>query len=151
NSAGAASDQIYDLRGGEIVSQTEYYESNIGTTFVAPNSTGTLVLDSGRLSARPGTLDTSSFSGTLTLVNFGTAEHSSRVFGSNALVLGFQFGWGPQDADPPTFSGQPYAFWEPRHNNGAGGTELVAEQSAGVADEAQFLRDHVAALRAAVP
>lgn len=151
NGAGSASDQMYDLRGGELVAQTMYYESKIATLFVAPHSSGTLVLDSGRVHANPGIIDTSTFDGSLTLLNFGTAERVSRMFGPNTLALGFQFGWGPSNAELPTFTSAPYALWAPRHNDGKGGTAIIPEQSAGVADEAQFLRDHVAPLRSAVP
>jgi hypothetical protein len=151
NSAGAASDQIFDLREGEVITQTQYYEAAMPTTFVAPDSSGTLVLDSGRFSARPGTLNTSTFNGLFTMTNFGMAEHSSRIFGPNSLVLGFQFGWGPDDAEPPRFSGPPYALWAPRHNNGKGGSNLASEQADGIVDKADYLRQHLAPLRNAVP
>jgi hypothetical protein len=128
-----------------------YYESKITTAFVAPHSSGTLVLDSGRVHANPGIIDTTTFNGSLTLLNFGTAESVSRSFGPNTLALGFQFGWGPTNAEPPTFASPPYALWAPRHNNGKGGTTIIPEQSAGVADDAQFMRDHIAPLRSAVP
>jgi hypothetical protein len=156
NGAGSTSDLMYELHGGELVSQTMYYESAIPTTYVAPGSSGTLVLDSGRLSGNPGTLDTSSFNGSLTFIGIGdigsagNAATGPRVFGPNTLLLGYVFGWLPQDSAMPTFSGPPYAMWLPRQNQG-GGTVLVPEQAAGVDDEAAFLRDHLATLRRAVP
>jgi hypothetical protein len=156
NGAGSASDELYELYGGELVAQTMYYESNIPTTYIAPGSNGTLVMDSGRLSGNPGTLDSSSFSGSLTLIGIGDIGSSGnttsgpRVFGANTLLLGYVFGWLPQDASMPTFSAPPYAMWLPRQNQG-GGTVLVAEQAAGIDDEAAFLREHLSALRQTVP
>jgi hypothetical protein len=155
NGAGSTSDVMYELHGGELVSQTMYYESNIPTTYVAPGSSGTLVLDAGRLSGNPGTLDTSSFNGSLTFIGIGDIGSAGnpggpRVFGPNTLLLGYVFGWLPSDSGMPTFSGPPYAMWLPRQNSG-GGTVLVGEQAAGVDDQASFLRDHLSTLRQAVP
>jgi hypothetical protein len=156
NGAGSTSDVMYELHGGELVSQTMYYESAIPSTYVAPGSSGTLVLDSGRLSGNPGTLDTSSFNGSLTFIGIGDIGSSGnpksgpRNFGPNTLLLGYVFGWLPQDTAMPTFTGAPYAMWLPRQNQG-GGSVLVQEQAAGVGDEAGFLRDHLSALEQAVP
>jgi len=156
NGAGAASDEIYELHGGELVAQTMYYESSIPTTYIAPGSSGTLVLDTGRLAGNPGTLDTSSFSGSLTMIGIGDIGASgnptpagSRVFGPNTLLLGYIFGWLPLDASMPTFTGAPYAMWLPRQNQG-GGSVLVSEQSAGVDDQAQF-REHLGPLQSTAP
>lgn len=151
NAAGSASDEIYELHSGELVAQTVYYESRIPTAFVAPGSNGTLVLDTGRLGASPGVLDTTGFSGQLTVLNMGTTQNGSNRFGPESLVLGFQFGWGAADSDPPSFTGAPFAFWAPRHNNGRGGTDYAAEQSAGIPDEQQYLIQHLVAARSSVP
>ncbi len=156
NGAGSTSDVMYELHGGELVSQTMYYESNIPTTYIAPGSSGTLVLDSGRLSGNPGTLDASSFSGSLTLIGIGdigssgNATSGPRVFGANTLLLGYVFGWLPQDSAMPTFATAPYAMWLPRQNQG-GGSVLVSEQAAAIDDQASFMRDHLSTLRQAVP
>jgi hypothetical protein len=157
NGAGSTSDEIYELHNGELVAETMYYESAIPTTYIVPGSSGRLVLDSGRLSGNPGTLDTSSFSGNLTLSGIGDIGSSGssptpgpRVFGPNILLLGYVFGWLPQDAALPTFMGTPYAMWLPRQNQG-GGTVLVPEQASGVDDQAEYLRDHLSPLRQALP
>ncbi|MBV9597052.1 MAG: hypothetical protein JOZ87_09310, partial [Chloroflexi bacterium] len=157
NGAGATSDEIYELHGGELVAQTMYYESAIPTTYIAPGSSGTLILDTGRLAGNPGLLDTSSFSGSLTLIGIGDIGASgnpmppnSRVFGPNTLLLGYVFGWLPTDSALPTFTSGPYAMWLPRQNQG-GGSVSVAEQAAGVDDQAQFQREHLAPLASTVP
>ena len=153
NGAGSSSDTMYELHGGEVVSQTMYYESNIPTTIVAPGSSGTLVLDNGKLDARPGKLDTSSFSGLFSLIDMNAQANVSRTFGPNSLVVGLQFGRveSPSDDAQPTFTGAPFALWLPRLNDGKGGTRYAPEQMGGVDDPDQFLRDHLAPLRATVP
>jgi hypothetical protein len=159
NGAGAESDEIYELHAGELVVQTMYYESGIPTTYIAPGSSGNLILDSGRIAGNPGTLDTSNFTGSLTLIgigdigasgNSGNNNSGRRVFGPNTLLLGYIFGWLPDDAAMPTFTAAPYAMWLPRQNNG-GGTVPVEEQAAGIADPSQYLRDHLATLRQTAP
>ena len=65
-------------------------------------------------------------------------------------MLGYIFGWLPLDASMPTFTGAPYAMWLPRQNQG-GGSVLVSEQSAGVDDQAQFLREHLGPLQSTAP
>jgi hypothetical protein len=153
NGAGSGSDAIYDLHGGELVAETMYYEGNpsgVSTALVTPNSSGTLVLDIGSFNATQGTVDTSTFGGLFTLNGIGAVANGHRVFGPNSLVMGFDFG-SAADTTAPTFTGAPYALWLPRHNHGDGSADLVPEQSAGVADESQFLRDHMAPLRAAKP
>jgi hypothetical protein len=156
NGAGSTSDEVYDLHGGELVAQTMYYESAIPTTYIAPGSSGALVLDAGRLAGYPGTLDTSSFSGSLTLIGIGDIGASGnptpgvRVFGPNTLLLGYIFGWLPLDAAMPVFTSPPYAMWLSRLNN-QGGSVLVPEQAAGFDDQAKYLRDHLGPLRQAVP
>src|SRR5262249_44998421 len=148
NGSGATSDEIYDLHGGELVAQTMYYESGIPTTYIAPGSNGSMVLDVGRLAGNPGTLDTSSFNGNLTMIGIGDIGSSGnnstgpRTFGPNTLLLGYVFGWLPQDSAMPTFTGAPYAMWMPRQNQG-GGSVLVPEQAAGVDDPNAYLRDHL--------
>jgi hypothetical protein len=64
-------------------------------------------------------------------------------------VLGLFYG-SPTDATPVTFSGGPYALWLPRRTN-TNGSDTVPEQQAGIADSVQFLRDHLAPVRAARP
>jgi hypothetical protein len=156
NGAGSGSDQMYDVRGGgELVSQTVYFENDGGATNVlVPNGSGTLVMDAGRWSANPGSLDTSTFNGNLTITNYAIANPGfTTKLGANTFVMGFVFGWNT-DPGCPTFAGSPYAFWFGRHNTGTGGTDLSAcsaESSVGVSDPDQFMRDHLAPLRAAKP
>ena len=153
NGAGSGSDAIYDLHGGELVAETMYYEGNpsgVSTALVTPNSSGTLVLDIGSFNPVQGMLDTSTFRGLFTLNGVGAVANGRRLFGPNSLVMGFDFG-SAADTTAPTFTGAPYALWLPRHNRGSGAADLVPEQSAGIADESQFLRDHMAPLRAAQP
>jgi hypothetical protein len=153
NGAGSGSDLIYDLHGGELVAQTMYYESGYPTSLVGAGNTGTLVLDVGSFNSVQAAIDMSSFRGLFTLNGIGSTSAGTspgpRIFGPNSLLLGYHYGWVGDDA-PPIFTGQPYALWLPRHNNG-GGADFVDEQEAGIADRKQFLRDHLAPLRAAIP
>jgi hypothetical protein len=158
NGAGAGSDAIYELHAGELVSQTHYFEGNPGgspAALVVPGSSGTLVLDAGNFAPTFGGIDTSTFRGLFTLTNFGntlpgdSTALTARQFGPNSLVMGLFYG-SPAEATPPTFTGAPYALWLPRRIN-TQGSDLVADQQAGIPDEAQFMRDHLAPLRAARP
>jgi hypothetical protein len=158
NGAGAGSDAMYELHGGEIVSQTHYSEGNPSgspATLVAPNSSGTLVIDGGSFAPTWGGIDTSTFSGLFTLTNFtnslsgNSTTLTARRFGKNSLVMGLSYG-SPTEAAPPTFSGTPYALWLPRRAN-THGSDLVAERQTGISDAVQFTRDHLAPLRAARP
>jgi hypothetical protein len=159
NGAGAASDALYELHNGEIISETHYFEGNPGggspATLVVPGSSGTLVVDSGNFAPTVGGIDTSTFRGLFTLINFSntlagdSTALTARKFGPNSLVMGLFYG-SPTEATPPTFMSAPYALWLPRRTN-AHGSDLVGEQQAGISDAAQFLRDHLAPLRAAKP
>jgi hypothetical protein len=153
NGAGASSDQMYELHGGEIVADTRYYEGSPGggvtPALVAPSSNGTLVLDQGSFNPSKATLDTSTFSGLFTMIDIISTASGTRTFGANSLVLGLDFG-SVNDAAPPKLIDGPSAVWLARHSD-RGGSEPVAEQVLGLADEAQFLRDHLAPLRAAQP
>jgi hypothetical protein len=158
NGAGAGSDAVYELHRGEIVSQTHYFEGNPGgspATLVVPGSNGTLVIDGGNFAPSIGGIDTSTFSGLFTLANFShtlagnSTALTARVFGPNSLVLGLSYG-SATEGTHPTFAGAPYALWLPRRGN-ATGSDLASEQQAGVSDAAQFMRDHLAPLRAARP
>jgi hypothetical protein len=77
------------------------------------------------------------------------ATAKPREFGPNSLILGYDFGW-VNDADPPTFSGPPYALWLPRHSNG-GGSDVAPERQEGISEAGDFMREHLAPLRGAVP
>jgi len=158
NGAGAGSDAMYEVHGGELVSETHYSEGSPGgapTTLVVPGSSGTLALDSGNFSPTWGGIDTSTFSGLFTMMNFnnslagGSTALTARRFGPNSLVLGLFYG-SATEATPPTFSGAPYALWLPRRTNTLG-SDIVPEQQAGVADPDQFMRDHLAPIRNAKP
>jgi hypothetical protein len=158
NGAGAGSDAVYELHGGELVSETHYFEGNPGgapATLVAPGSSGTLVLDSGNFAPTIGGVDTSTFNGLFTLTNYtntlagNSTALTARRFGPNSMVLGFSFG-SPTEATPPSFTAGPFALWMPRRANSSG-SDIVAEQQAGFADAGQFMHDHLAPLRAAKP
>jgi hypothetical protein len=158
NGAGANSDAMYELHAGELVSQTHYFEGSPAgapATLVVPGSSGTLVLDGGNFAPTAGGIDTSTFVGLFTMTNFShtlannSTALTARRFGPNSLVMGLFYG-SPAEGVAPTFVGAPYALWLPRRAN-ALGSDIVAEQQAGVVDPAQFMRDHLAPLRKAVP
>ena len=101
NGAGAGSDAVYEQHGGELVSETHYFEGNPGTspaTLVVPGSSGTLALDSGNFAPIIGGIDTSTFTGLFTMTNFsntlanGSTAVTARKFGPNSLVLGLFYG-----------------------------------------------------------
>jgi hypothetical protein len=158
NGAGAGSDAMYQLNGGELVSETHFFEGNPGgapATLVVPGSNGTLALDSGNFSPAWGGIDTSTFSGLFTMINFNntlsgdSTALTARQFGPNSMVLGLFYG-SPTEGITPTFTGAPFALWLPRRTNTLG-SDIVPEQQAGVSDPAQFMRDHMAPLRNAQP
>jgi hypothetical protein len=158
NGAGASSDAIYEVHNGELISETHYFEgnpANAPATLVVPGSSGTLVLDGGNFAPIIGGIDTSTFSGLFTLTNFGntlggdSAALSARRFGPNSLVMGFFYG-SRTEGTAPSFAGPPYVLWQPRRGN-TGGSDRIDEQQAGVSDTTQFMRDHLAPLRAAKP
>ena len=148
NGAGCCSTgTIYDLKqDSTLVVQTMYFEAG-PARFVAPASSGTLVLDGGKLSGEKGAnADFSSFSGLATLQNLDTFDAVPVTGGGNFLSLGVV-----TDAGRQTAGVSPSAIWVPRTNAGSGGSAVAPEHSAGVADEAAFLREHEAPLRSAVP
>jgi hypothetical protein len=153
NAAGAGSTSMYSLAGGELVSETVYYESNVPTNFIAGGSNGTLVLDSGKVQAK--SVDTSQFgAGSMaSLLNIFTTGQVQVSFGQNALALGFAYGsqgaGQPLPAEPSFGDGQ-HALWLPRSNAG-GGSRLRDERAALTTDDESYLRDHLAPLRRAVP
>jgi len=158
NGAGAASDAMYQLAGGEIVSLTHYYEGNPGgapSTLVAPRSSGTLVLDGGSFAPVWGGIDTSTFVGLFTLTNFtntlanNSTSLTARRFGPNSLVMGLSYG-SPTEGTSPSFSGSPYALWMPRRSTSSA-SEAMPERQSGFTDRNQFMREHLAPLRAAKP
>ncbi len=159
NGAGAGSDAVYELHNGELVSETHYFEGSPGggspATLVVPGSNGTMVLDSGNFAPTVGGIDTSTFRGLFTLTDFSNtlAGNSSaltaRQFGPNSLVLGLGYG-SPPEGTPPTMTGAPSGLWLPRRAN-TQGSDLVPEQETGISNAAQFMRDHLAPLRAARP
>jgi len=158
NGAGAGSDAVYQVLGGELVSQTHYYEGNPGgapSTLVAPGSRGTLVLDAGNYAPTWGGIDTSSFVGLFTMTNYSntlginSTSLTARKFGPNSLVMGFAYG-SPTEGRAPTFTGAPYALLLPRRANSSG-SDLVSEQLSGVTNKREFIRQHLAPLRAAKP
>ena len=102
-----------------------------------------------------GGIDTSTFSGLFTMLNFNnTLANSStaltaRRFGPNSLLMGFFYG-SPTEGVAPTFSAAPYAMLMPRRSNSLG-SDIVPDQQAGISNSAQFIRDHLAPLRNAKP
>src|SRR5260370_20014357 len=114
-----------------------------------------MFIDGGNFAPLIGGSDTSTFSGLFTLTNFSntlagnSTALTARKFGPNSLVMGLAYG-SATEAAPPTFTAAPYALWLPRRTN-TSGSDVASEQQAGVADNAQFIRDHLAPLRAAAP
>jgi hypothetical protein len=141
-------DTLYDVRdNSQLIAETVYEEglSQRPVSVLAAGGSGTVVLDSARLqSYTPGTFDASSFVGPVTIDNVSSRGIAFRG-GANFLGLGVVSDSGTLDD-----STAPYAWWEPRQTVGAG-SRSAAEQAAGVADPQQYLRDHLAPLRAARP
>lgn len=141
-------DTLYDVRdGSQLVAQTMYEEgvSMRPVSVLAPGGSGTVVLDSSKLqSYLPGMFDASSFTGSVTVDNTN-ATHMVFRGGANFLGIGVV-----SDAGLLIDFDRPFAWWEPRRIDGAGSVP-VDEQAAGVSDEAQYLRDHLAPLRATRP
>ncbi|MBV8713444.1 MAG: hypothetical protein JO020_02065 [Chloroflexi bacterium] len=141
-------DTLYDVRDqSQLVAETMYEEgvSMRPVNVLAPNGSGTLVLDSSKLqSYLPGMFDASSFTGPVTIDN----THATRIVfrgGADFLGLGVV-----SDVGLLMDFAQPFAWWEPRRIDGSGSAP-VDEQAAGVSDQAQYLRDHFAPLRATKP
>jgi len=112
---------------------------------LAPGGSGTLVLDSTKLqSYSPGWFDASTFSGPVTVTNAITTGIAFKA-GAGFMGLGVVSDTGTVEA-----AAAPYAWWSPRKTDGAG-TRPTPEQSDGIANRQQYLRDHVAPLRAAKP
>jgi hypothetical protein len=141
-------DTLYDVRdNSELVAQTVYEEavSKRPVSVLAAGGSGKLVLDSGRLhSYTPGTFDASTFSGLITADNLSTSGIAFRA-GPGFLGLGIISDTGLLDGGVP-----PYAWWQPRVADGSG-SKSAPEQTAGIADAQQYVRDHLAPLRAAKP
>jgi hypothetical protein len=141
-------DTLYELRDrSQLVAETIYEEaiSQRPLSVLAPGGSGSLVLDSGKLQSNaPGSFDTSTFTGLVTVDNMGTRGIAFKA-GANFLGLGIV-----SDAGTLDVSATPYAWWEPRVSEGAA-TRPSPEQQAGITDPAQYLRDHLALLRATQP
>jgi len=141
-------DTLYDVRDdSELVAQTIYEEglSKRPVHVLAPGGSGTLALDSTKLqSYTPGTFDASSFNGMVTVANATTSGISFKA-GANFLGLGVVSDSGSLEA-----TSAPYAWWAARKTDGSGSVP-APEQAAGIDDPKQFLRDHLAPLRAAKP
>jgi hypothetical protein len=80
----------------------------------------------------------------VTVDNMGTTGIAFKA-GAGFLGLGIVSDTGTLNAMTP-----PYAWWVPRQVDGAG-SKRAPEQAAGIADPQQYLRDHLAPLRAAQP
>jgi len=141
-------DTLYDVRDNStLVAETIYAEatSQRPVSVLAPGGSGQLVLDAGKLhSYTPGNFDASTFSGQVTVDNMGTSGIAFKA-GADFLGLGVVSDTGTVQATTA-----PFAWWEPRQTDGSG-TKASAEQAAGIADPQQYLRDHLAPLRAARP
>jgi hypothetical protein len=141
-------DSVYDVRdNSSLVAQTVYEEavSQRPVSVLAAGGSGKVVLDSGKLhSYTPGTFDASTFSGLITVANMGSSGVAFKA-GADFLGLGVLSDTGTLDD-----STAPYAWWLPRQADGSG-TKPTPEQSNGIADPKQYVRDHLAPLRAAKP
>lgn len=142
-------DTLYDVRDNSALAAETIYEEAISqrpVSVLAPGGSGSLTLDSGKLhSYAPGAFDASTFSGLLTLDNIGSSGIAFKA-GANFLGLGIVSDSGVLDD-----SSGPFGWWMNRVSDKKGGTRPATEQQSGVADPAQFLRDHLMALRAAKP
>jgi hypothetical protein len=146
------------LGGGTLVALNVYAENGSRvTTVVAPNCNGTLHVEGGRLIGETLVLDLSSFTGTPTIANINLASGQSGGsapntvnLGNNCLFLGAQF---PRGGVPYSIAGATqYAVLDCRQNDFGSGTSFqMAETSSGVSNMDQYLRDHLAAMRAAKP
>jgi len=149
NGAGCCSTgYAYDVQGDStLVVQTMYFEDSNPIQFVAPNGSGTLVLDNGKLQGAPGmATDTSSFAGSYLVQNVAATDRGPVIGGPDHLSLGVVASAGKQTA-----IGEPWAIWHGRTDLGGGGSSSYPESDVGITDYDEFLRTHEAALRAAVP
>ncbi|MDQ6673756.1 MAG: hypothetical protein M3069_23930, partial [Chloroflexota bacterium] len=155
NAAGAGSDARFALTGADVIDETHYFEGNPGcqpAQVIAPNGSGSLVVNEGNFAPVTGGIDSSSFTGLFTLANFANTlagdsnAVTARSFGPNSLVLGLAYG-GHTDNVAPTCAA-PCLVWLPQHVQPNSATP---EQNNGVADVNQFMRDHLAPLLAARP
>jgi hypothetical protein len=155
NGAGAGSDAMFQVRDADVVDETHYFEGNPGcqpAQLVAPNGSGSLIINEGNFSPTTGGIDTTSFSGLFTLANFANTlagdsnKLTGRSFGPNSLILGLAYG-GHTDSITPTCM-EPCLLLLPQHVQP---NDATAEQKLGVADESQFTRDHLGPLLAASP
>ena len=142
-------DALYDVRdNSQLVAQTVYEEaiSPRPVNVLAPGGSGSIVLDSGTLhSYTSGAFDASTFSGPVTIDNI-TSRGIAFKAASGFLGLGTVSDTGTLDDSSTQF-----AWWLNRASDSRGGTRPVPEQQAGIADSAQYLRDHLAPLRDARP
>src|SRR5262249_10640168 len=101
NGSGADSDVVYELHNAELVAEGMFYQGGVhdGTPdrLLAPNSSGTLVLDTGLYASNGGLLDTSTFRGLVTInglvegPNTLEGQRPTRIFGPNSLVMGYDY------------------------------------------------------------
>ncbi len=155
NGAGAGSDAMFQLADGHVVDETHYFEGNPGcqpAQLLAPNGSGSLVINEGNFAPSTGGIDGSSFTGLFTMANFANTlagdsnAVTARRFGSNSLILGLAYGGHTDNVTPTCVA--PCLLWLPQHVQP---NDATPEQNNGVADPDQFLRDHLAPLLAARP
>jgi hypothetical protein len=157
NGAGAGSDaKIRMLNNATVVGQTVYFEGNPGcnrTNLVTPNSSGSLTLNEGNFAPNSGNIDLRTFVGQITVSNFantlsgGSRDMLTRNFGPNSLVLGLAWGGTNDHAVLPTCE-SPCLLWLPQS---VAPNNATPEQNKGVTNPNQFMKDHLAPLRAARP
>jgi hypothetical protein len=155
NGAGAGTDAMFQLANGDVIDEMHYFEGNPGcqpAQLLAPNGSGSLVINEGNFAPSTGGMDTSSFTGLFTMANFANTlagdsnAVTARSFGSNSLVLGLAYGGHTDDLAPTCAA--PCLLWLAQHVQPNNSTP---EQNNGVADANQFMRDHLAPLLGARP
>lgn len=155
NGAGAGTDAMFQLSDADVVDETHYFEGNPGcqpAQLIAPNGSGSLVINEGNFAPSTGGIDSSSFNGLFTMANFANTlagdsnAVTARSFGPNSLVLGLAYG-GHTDNLTPTCAA-PCLIWLPQHVQP---NLATPEQNNGVADVDQFMREHLAPLLSARP
>jgi hypothetical protein len=155
NGAGAGSDAMFQVANGDVVDETHYFEGNPGcqpAQLVAPGGSGSLTINEGNFAPTMGGIDTTSFNGLFTLANFANTlagdsdKLTARSFGPNSLILGLAYG-GHNDSVTPTCA-EPCLLLLPQHVQP---NDATSEQKSGVADEQQFIRDHLGPLLSASP
>jgi hypothetical protein len=147
DSASAANSYQYGVfDNSTLLVQTMYDENNPPVTILAPNGSGTVILDNGRLQADvPSDFDSTHFAGLVTVDGQGMTGKVNVKAGPNTLLLGTIVG------TDPTLAGSPSAWWGGTRENGQGGVVDSPEQTNGVTDEAQFVRDHFEPIRHLAP